>query len=485
MYCEWQGEAGDGPSSEMPFLLPFPLGRAVDVLRSVAAAPCITVASYDNHSNQNSPQPLQVSCQNFSELLSVDPRIFDLKRYTIEVMEETKVSQSESAFTILRAALASLLDIDNEEGNGQISVCTKNGVVLTKNDAIVLPSDDEEGSDVVVPPREKTYNRDFKLICDGLYAASNHDDLKDEARLMLKGLGSHIFYLLLSHRENITRIDRDGCSIDPYHGDGSSGSLDNSQNHTAEKIQFNSFGCFRLSGPLDYGDIDPFVFNEALADAFTDSGVNNSHFAAMAVMHHVVELFHHVKGRAVATSDDDKNEPMDVEVKDVEVKDVGSPTATGNPQPSQDATEWGDIFFENLLSKLCHYCFSQPWNHRTGVMSGLFDLIIKMGLTWSQQYEVEILHTAMFIIKDTPDGIAHASKASVRFFLQVSWFFFDGPSSWKESNTVIHDVLCPMTTDTKSIVDVDDETHPAPSSVKGASLTLILSEIASTKPLVR
>jgi hypothetical protein len=482
MYCEWQGEAGDGPSSDMSFLLPFPLGRAVDVLRCVAAAPCITVASHGDHSNNS--QPSQVSCHNFYELLSVDPRTFDLKNYSIEVMEEAKASQSKSAFTVLRAALASLLDIDDEGGNRQISICNKNRVAPTKHDAIVLPSDEDEGPDVVISQQGKNYNHDFKLICDGLYAASNHDDLKDEALLMLKGLGSHIFYLLLSHRANITRIDRDGCPIDPYHGDGSSGSLDNekhnSQNHVAEKIQFNSFGCFRFSGPLDCCDIDPFVFNEALADAFTDSGVNKSHLTAMVVMHHVVELFHHVKANAEATPDEDKGEPIDDEIMD-----VCSPTVTGNVQPSQDATEWGDILFENLLSKLCSLCFSQPWNHRTGVMSGLFDLVVMMGLTWSQQYQVEILHAAMFIIKDTPDGIAHASKASVRFFLQVSWFFFGGPSSWKESGTIIYDVLCPTTTNIKSTLNVYDETLTAPMSVKEASLTLILSEIASTKPLVR
>ena len=188
MYCEWQGEAGDGPSSDMSFLLPFPLGRAVDVLRCVAAAPCIIVASHGDHSNRNSRQPSQVSCQNFYELPSVDPRTFDLKRYSIEVMEETKASQSKSAFTVLRAALASLLDIDGEGGHKQISVCTKSGIVPTEHDAIVLPSDEDEGPDVVISQQGKNYNHDFKLICDGLYAASNHDDLKDEAMLMLKGL---------------------------------------------------------------------------------------------------------------------------------------------------------------------------------------------------------------------------------------------------------------------------------------------------------
>ncbi len=483
MHCEWRRGAGDKPSSEISFPLPFPLDRAVEVLRYLATAPSILAASHDNHSNRILRRPSQAACTNFNELLSVDTKTFDLKRYSQSCMLETRANQSESAFIVLRAALASLVDIDDEDENGRMSFCIQNGAVLTTNDANDSPVDEENGSNLEISHQGINYNHDFKLVCDGLFAASNHVNLKDEAMLILKGLGSHIFYLLVCHRADITRIDRDGFSIDPYHGDESSSSMDNekhnSQNHIAEKIQFNSFGCFRLS-QLECGSIDPFVFNEALADAFTDSGANGSHSSAMEVMHHVVGLFHRVKGSTEATFDEDKDEP-----KDAAIKGVGSPTATKNALNSQDTTNWGDVFFENLLSKLCQNCFSQPWNYRTGVMSGLFDLIVKMGLRWSQQYEVEIIHTAMFVVKDTPDGIAHASKASVGFFLQVSWFFFGGPCSWKESSAVIHDVLCPTATDTTSIVNVDNETPPPPISVKHASLTLILSEIASIKPLVR
>lgn len=435
MHCEWwQGGTVAESSSEMSFLLPFPLDCAVDVLRCVAGAPCIDVSK---HYERDS---VHFSCQIFSELLSVDPRKFNLNRYIIEVMEETKTSQSKSAFTVLRAALASLLDIDS--GEGEILLCTENGFVNAADDGIVIP-DNKEGTFV-----EGKNNHDFKLICDGLYAASSHEDLNDEAMLMLKGLGSHIFYVILSHRANVTRVDRDGCPIDPYHGNGDAQS--EKENHS-EKNQFNSFGCFRLSGPSYCVDIDPFIFNETLADAFTDSDVNTSHVTALAVMRHVIELFHSLR---VITTDE---------------------TDTGG----------GDIFFENLLSKLCRFCFSQSWDHRAGVMSGLLNLVAEMGLPWSQRYEVEIIHTALFIVKDTPDGIAHASKASVGFFLQVSWYFYGGPPSWIESNFIIHDVLCPMSFNNELNVTNKDKTDQGTISIKEASLCLILSEIVSTKPLVR
>ena len=70
-------------------------------------------------------------------------------------------------------------------------------------------------------------------------------------------------------------------------------------------------------------------------------------------------------------------------------------------------------------------------------------------------------------------------------------------ASWKEEkdhpNPLICDVLCPMMERSGSVVNTDTEEESTATttegeggvSVKQASLTLILSEIASTKPLVR
>jgi hypothetical protein len=495
MYCEWQ--SGSPSSDDMhhcdkSFLLPFPLSRAVDVLRYVATAP--TINARDDGSSQfvsrrSSSTASTGTGIHFSDLLTIDTRTLDLNVYSIQTIEEIKNTQSKSAFAVLRAALASVLDIDEGGSSGQISVCIKNREVETNDDSLE-PADSEDGGYDPNPRQCQIFSQDFKLICDGLFAASAHDCLEDEARLLLNGLGSHIFYLLTSQRANITRIDRDGCPIDPYHkklsGISEKDEKYSSQNHIGDKLQpLKPFGTFRLSGPLGESDIDPFVFNKALADAFAGATVRKTRSTATVVMHHLIELFRHIECRAVMPRDGDKSDEMDVDlhVEDPPLEKDGSPSEMIDA--ITETPTWGDVLFENLLSTLCRSCFNQPWNLRAGTMAGLFDLITMMGLSWSERYEVEILHTAMFVVKDTPDGIAHASAESVRFFLQVSWFFFGGPSSWKESNAIIYDVLCPTSGDNQQIEKSLDEGGSDPISVKDASLTLILSEIASAKPLVR
>ena len=115
-------------------------------------------------------------------------------------------------------------------------------------------------------------------------------------------------------------------------------------------------------------------------------------------------------------------------------------------------------------------------------MSGTVDLLNRMGLSWSKQFEVEVFHAAIFLLKDSPDEIARANEETMKFFLQVSWMFFGGPTAWKgDMKPLIHDVLSPSLRE-----------HPTPpnqskdaSPVNLSSLTLIVWEVASTKPLVR
>ena len=491
MHCEWQRESSSNDAHyDKSFLLPFPLDRAVDVLRSVSAAPTIHVKDNGNsESVSQGSSPLSSTRIDFSDLLAIDSRTLDLNIYSVQTVEEIKNSQAKSAFAVLRAALASVLDIGEDGRNEKISVCSRKGE--TNDESLNVPTGSEDGGNDPISRQSKIFTHDFKLICDGLFMASVLECIEDEALVLLKGLGSHIFYFLVSHRANITRIDRDGCPIDPYHeqlkGQSKKYEKYNSQNHINEKLQpLKPFGTFRLSGPLEESDIDPLSFNKALADAFAGATVTKTRTTASVVMHHLIELFLRVKSHVEIASDGnrDAQSTVDLHTGDPPIEQVDSPSKLIDASVFEPST-WGDVFFENLLSTLCQACFSQPWNLRSGIMAGMFDLITRMGLSWSAQYEVEILHTAMFIVKDTPDGIAHASEDAARFFLQVSWFFFGGPSSWKESNAIIVDVLCPMMGDNQRIDNSLAVEDTEPVSVKEASITLILSEIASAKPLVR
>ena len=492
MYCEWESGYYSDDVPRCAFLLPLPLSRAVDVLRYVSTAPSIYLRDSSNSECDSWRSSTKSSTRiNFSQLLAIDTRTLDLDLYSVQTIEAIKHNQSKSAFIVIRAALASVIDVDEDFRNEKIPFCTKSQETETNDELLDATSNLEDGGYDPTSQRCKIFSHDFKLICDGLFAASAHEFLEEEAMILLKGLGSHIVYLLITHRANITRIDRDGCPIDPYHqkfmGQSEKDATDGSQYHISEKIQhLKSFGTYRLSGPLEESDIDPFTFNEALADAFAGATLRKTRNTATVVVNHLIELFRHIMKRRDKISPE--GERIAQTVEEIHTEEDLPPSTIGSPTEMIDAisktSTWGDVLFENLLSTLCRSCFNQPWNLRTGIMAGLFNLITKMGLSWSEQYEVEILHTAMFIVKDTPDGIAHASEESVQFFLQVSWFFFGGPSSWKESNAMIYDVLCP-TIDNPQIVNILDDEDNDSISVKEASLALILLEIASAKPLVR
>lgn len=64
--------------------------------------------------------------------------------------------------------------------------------------------------------------------------------------------------------------------------------------------------------------------------------------------------------------------------------------------------------------------------------------------------------------------------------MTITWFYFGGPTSW-DSSTLIYDVLSTKSTYTPIAPEQDAE----PPIISQASLTLILSEIGSTKHFVR
>ena len=373
--CEWHvddADAADGPDGstrDMSFSLPFPLERAVQVLRQVAAAPGIAVAGTDGagagvRGEEARPPPVP----DVVGLISADARDLDLNSFTVARLEETKRGQSRSSFDVVRAALSALVDVDVDGGGAAaFSVCT--GVDESSDaDAGEVESAIQEGDG---------YNADFSLVCRGLFAASVLDHLKGDALVLLKGLGTHIFFFLCVNRDRITRINCDGCEVDPFHQgtDGARQKLDyGPSNHIADgKIHsLNAIGNFRLGGRLG-GGVDPFIFNETLARAFACEDADLSSRAATEVMNHVIDVYHETREK------------------------VRAQAAAGDETQS---SFWGDVLFENLVSKMCEVLFNISWDHRPGLMSGLFELITKMGLEWSKQFEVEVRNSIRSPFKD-------------------------------------------------------------------------------------
>ena len=460
MFCEWNSRPHGTDTNKdkihgthSSFLLPFPLKHAVDVLRCVSAAPILITEGEKSEGKTKSLPETSFQNDYLHVLLTGKAENFDLNSFSVDLMEKVKTEQSKCAFAVIRAALASVLDIP------KVALC-----VSMVTETLSLKEDQASAGTIDNPQQSQSYNSAFKIICDGLFAAEVHENLQQEAIMLLKGLAEHIFYIVVNHRDHITRIDSDGGDIDPFHQAAPTDDTSyEAHNHISDgKMQpLKPFGAFRLSGPLD-GGIDPFVFNESLVHAFSDTAMKKNHSTASGILSYIFKLFKQING--------------------VIADDLASPNDDNDTVcPKQNSqSSLGDILFENLLSQFCQLCFSKAWNFRSGLMTGMLELMNKMGVQWCKQYEVEILHTAIFVVKDAPSDISHAGKESMKFLLGCSWFFFGGPQSWKEFNPLIHDILCP-TRPHKPSTTLEEKAI----SISEASLTLILSEVQSTKHLVR
>ncbi|KAL3798859.1 hypothetical protein HJC23_004647 [Cyclotella cryptica] len=441
IHFEWHGNlhesANASDESSCSFPLRLPLERAVDVLKLVSKAPHF-VAKKDDIDTTTTRLPLDDQNSYFKCLFDERSEFLDLNAYAVDLMEKTKAEQANSAFAIIRGALASLLDVSADENFK---------TYVPRPDAQKYEEEVEPETDSHESQLHSVCTSGLKLICDGLFTATAIEELHKEALMTLKGFGSHIIFLLSSQINCVTRIDSDGAAVDSLHQGGFE------QNHLGGKLQpLKPFGCFRLSGPLAKG-VDPFVFNESLVDALAYSESTRIGNAANEVMNFIIELTQKLK----------------------------STTNVAEEKRAEDySLTVGDVALENLLSCMCQACFGQSWNRRVGVMNGILQLLSKMGLQWSKFYEVEILHLAMFLVKDAPAEIARANKESMKFFVTITWFYFGGPASW-DSSTLIYDVLSTKSTHNPCASLRDAK----PPFISQASLTLILSEIGSTKHFVR
>ena len=62
-------------------------------------------------------------------------------------------------------------------------------------------------------------------------------------------------------------------------------------------------------------------------------------------------------------------------------------------------------------------------------MNAIMELLKIMGLPWSKQFEVEVLHVAMFAVKDAPSEITVACKEALTFVRVLDLIIFYSKAS--------------------------------------------------------
>ena len=445
--CEWNptyfyNRGGEGSGDEDStnsvegkdagrFALPLPLERAVSILRAVSCAssnrpaPSLPVhrdVEVSKKEQLNESLGSATTCfplqePDFLSLYnSTDVESVDLSRYCGGVLADTKHSQACAALRVIRCGLFAVIDCP--EGLGHYDSETAEGIRFQFQDS-ATKSVDFDDMDVKEPVavsdascREHSVPQSaaFKRIISGLFYASQISYLRDEARTLLMGLSVHMFLLSETHRKFIFAIDGGGKCFrfrselaredgEFHHGKGAVSTDDSNVNAYAQRRQvavvngkiqpLPPFGIFRLTGPLK-NKVSPFLVNEVLVDMLC-------------------------KGQDVG------NTALDIIEQMVHFSQQNALGLTRNDILGQP----GAFFFESLVASLLSTLFAATWPCRTGLYRGIVELLrflavnVCMGPDFVALFEFDLIHAALFSIKDCPRECPIAAREALGFYFNI------------------------------------------------------------------
>ena len=446
------------------FAMPLPLQHALKVLKLIVNAP--------EPSKQK--KVVQQDCQFNRDSLDValsgkvKMENLDLDAYKIHCLEEIKTHQAKAAFTVLQSALAAIVDI-NLDFN-ELSIPT--GGTPNSEPYEGKTFDGDEGARVKrhVQPHETKTEKSLKLIFEGLFHSTRLECLKKDAILLLKGISTHIVLVFATHADCVIRVDANGDdAYGPHQNDIGSheAQIERGASLSNGKQQpLVPFGCFRFIKSLDTS-VNLFCLNESIANILTEENEEVRNIA-LHVIEHIADLFQQDLTRCRHT------------------------TTKSNTTKPWDGVEF---FFESLLHYMCQTCLATLWKFRPGVYDGICKIIGLMGMEWCRRFEVAIMHVALSCVKSSPSEIASANIDALRFYWRVCWYLYGCPSAWNSNSDILihdtvslpHDInLVPpfRSRERSNIVEKTKYKPPKPPN-SGAILSMLVSELGSTKQLVR
>ena len=377
------------------FVLPLDdaIVSAVDVLKRVACAPKLIISSKKDGSSAKSEQTPNSLNDIFpstcDEVIKSKMESVNLTEHSIGIMENTKQQQSKAAFTLLRGALSSIIDIPDG---------TFISYIIERQEQPPKVNDGNDLKDTIMDAcssRSKKHQEHiFHKICEGLVYASINNELGNEASSLLYGLGTHSLLSICSHAPYIFRVDAAGNVIsDRYISKDNSNNSSSSAGMRDFQVSLGPFGSFQIrGGPLNGTQKNnPLEFCDAIVSLLARD---------------------------------------DVEVQSVILKVVSSILATAETlkiDDSSNGTKYPlgcSIFFEYFLRCLCEACFTQAWNLRKGLYKCILLLCTTFGRSWTRQYELEMIHAALFVVNSSPKEIVCAIEDGLKFFFQLFGFIY-------------------------------------------------------------
>lgn len=436
-------------STEDPFILS--LDKAVDtatmILQKVSNAPKLDRGERPKYNDPNDSNeiPLMYSTRSvlkskrknlivtpkcpkkYEDVITTKIELVDFAAHSIEVMETTKKNQSRSAFTVLQGCLTGIIDLIEDDEQKVTIPCDRPSTQSKSSSEGDVAKDETDENFTSMHSIGKSESRDFlvKKIFSGLMYAALHDDLKDEALLLIKGVATNSLLTFSTHVGDVVRMDTQGTvfSDDIFESCASqsdeSEKIEDTKTRKREIISdngrvlvfypFKPFGSFKFSDSLNE-KINPLIFNEIIVDFLnTERNCN----VVMELIVHIVNI-----SKNIGNSD--------------------SPTGS-----SQDNHVLGcDFFLEHLLSILCQSCHSAKWNEQLYAFKAMYTLCCSMGSKWSRKYDVEIIHTILNSLKSAPKEVSCAAIESLSLLFRFLAFFYGSPKIWREEDSLpIYDLF--------------------------------------------
>jgi len=518
--CEWappqlplsDSQISDSETTVLKgsFFVPLPLERCVGILKLLAATEDANMSNSKNldktikrPSSVREENQILIAWKDSKKLWDMKVEEVDFAGYCSDVMEQSLRHQARSAFRIIRAALAGILDTDSMVANAlQI-------VERAEIQSAMDIDDDTEGNEESMSLSSHdvlTRNNHFLQICFGLMYSCLIESTKEDGVTMLEGIASYIFYLVLTHENSFARIDANGSKIaddlgewpeassiekdeKQEMGEADGGSSDKDEASASKEEQP------KASSPDKEGDKEQKVGANKRDEQQAAKPVSASeeyerlgslkpfgYFHPDRGFLHFVNplLFNEAIADFLATASGRSTDIVSRVVRKLlqEAKSSSSPKGRSG-HDSATLHRGARVFFENLLSNLCMSCFSNEWNRRYGLQEIICVVLEGLGSEWGLKYESEVMDACFFVLKSVPRELSSAAVDAFGFFVRCCCSLYGKPRPMQSEDHVIWDSL-------KSQKDVEKRgSDSATRTPCSAVLHVVFNEMASPKQIVR
>ena len=449
--CSWNSLADDTAETDT-FSLEIPLKRAMDVLKKVSEIPQDKLFGRKKNLGLVHIQSL-LSTENYlgTEYLSL---------FKDSVLYETAAEQANAAFIVLRIATSMVF---NFEGNSKIG----SGIVFQeqeKSTKLAEVSENTMFSHFISSVH--TSDPVMKSMLRAIFYASIIEGLQSDASILLEGIMQHLVYAIASNSDCIHREDdfADVTSTNGTHHNVNEIKSERISLVQNGKLQpLGPFGRFVFAGALKTG-VNYFIVNEVLAEILS-LGRENLDKKAMTMIKKVINLLHRVEMSGSPTKD---GSDMDVDGHQDQILSIGEKCV------------------ESLLYNLCQTCISCGWESRGGIFKGICLVLELSDQVWCRKFEVELIHVAMFCLKDYPNEASLAQKEGLVFFFQLLTLLYVIRTKNSDPLTINHEVV--VKKEYEDLPTPDTPVSPPRAEIipqSSAVSSLLLIELASNNSVVR